>query len=39
MGLVGKSTEVTFFRIMPKVLLRPKGISTIWPGFRFRSEE
>lgn len=38
-GLVGKSTEATFLETIPKVLPLPRGISTMWPGFKSKSEE
>ncbi len=31
MGLVGKSTEVTFLMTMPVVVVRPSGMVTIVP--------
>lgn len=38
-GLVGKLTAETFLATMPKVLVRPSGISTMVPGASLRSEE
>ncbi len=39
MGLVGKSTLGTFFETMPVMTFLPRGMRTMWPGWRGKSEE
>lgn len=39
MGLVGKLTFGTRFETMPRMVRRPTGMRTRWPGRSFWSEE